>query len=518
VASGNPRRFRASRNALPRKHRGHLAHKNLPSQQLLTTTTTARCIIQRALAGVPIVTRLSPTTKRKLVLVQMQSATMASNATPPMLAHMQYHFAAPPGTQRCWHVERRTFQDLLQQEPRIVIPIFQRTFCWADAQFAGWWKDLLQARGDMMSGHSVGKLMFKRHAISASDPSSLFCIDGQQRITTTMLTLAALRDAALQLPPALVGSPAVMQVVQRLEGVMYSNLGAFAQLKASTGSLQARLPRGQLQRFSRLHPSYRDRAPFFELITLGALKAKDQSLELSSETVSTVLYRAKHFFDQALQAHLAAQSSDTHRVNVLRDLTGRALDFFSVMYVECIAEVNLPQLFLWLQEKALFGMGALLYNPTPGVKFNMCDMVRNLLMSSFSDLPYPEQERLYNDLWLVPLENLHPNPDDLDAVFRRFLDAREVRHSGDLPSASLPALPPNFGFPGRPGRYVGSFESGLVSLICGMALKMDVSHLTPAMLYARFQSYFELALKTSLLGESPSRIVQRVLLEVAAYI
>ena len=39
---------------------------------------------------------------------------------------------------------------------------------------------------------------------------------------------------------------------------------------------------------------------------------------------------------------------------------------------EILNDVDLAQVFLWFQEKSLFGMGALLHNPNPGACVRAC--------------------------------------------------------------------------------------------------------------------------------------------------
>ena len=51
------------------------------------------------------------------------------------------------------------------------------------------------------------------------------------------------------------------------------------------------------------------------------------------------------------------------------------------MLVVIMNEVNLGQIYLWYQEKSLFGMGALLHNASPGEYLTGGDMVRNLVLS-----------------------------------------------------------------------------------------------------------------------------------------
>ena len=74
------------------------------------------------------------------------------------------------------------------------------------------------------------------------------------------------------------------------------------------------------------------------------------------------------------------------------------------MYCEPLNAINLGQVFLWMQEKALFGMGALLTNKSPGVHFQAADMVRNAFCATMMHLPLLEQERRYAAAWVAPLE------------------------------------------------------------------------------------------------------------------
>ena len=72
-------------------------------------------------------------------------------------------------------------------------------------------------------------------------------------------------------------------------------------------------------------------------------------------------------------------------------------------YCEIKSEINLAQVFLWLQEKYLFGLtGTPLWNLTPG-SFRTCDMVCNLLLSGVMNLDI-EARRFYRRLWLEPTE------------------------------------------------------------------------------------------------------------------
>lgn len=186
----------------------------------------------------------------------------------------------------------------------------------------------------------------------------------------------------------------------------------------------------------RLTPSYQDRALFYALVTETptgmAVQCQEQAVlpsasDRANHTESDVqpagtprdrpvpysdmpaLLRTKRMFDAYIHEHLCALPASTDgatmsSVKACAHLLRRSLDFFSIMYLECPREAGLQQLFLWLQEKSLFSVGALLFNPSPGVKFCMSDLVRNLLLSYFASRPRAEQEAFYMVHW-VPLES-----------------------------------------------------------------------------------------------------------------
>jgi hypothetical protein len=92
-------------------------------------------------------------------------------------------------------IRPRRFGWLLRLEKPIVIPLFQRKFCWGPEQATGWFRDCMKAAptGDFTGEHGVGKVVFKGR------DEAVWCIDGQQRLTTASLLIASARDAALSL-------------------------------------------------------------------------------------------------------------------------------------------------------------------------------------------------------------------------------------------------------------------------------------------------------------------------------
>ncbi len=120
-------------------------------------------------------------------------------------------------------------------------------------------------------------------------------------------------------------------------------------------------------------------------------------------------------------------------------------------YVEVLNEINMAQVFLWLQEKSLFGEGSLLHNPSPGVDFTGADLVRpqiristkrhnehiisffqirNVILVSVLDLSMREQVEFYKNNWLDPIENVVAagggGPKELSGRLNQFVD-RELK-------------------------------------------------------------------------------------------
>ena len=84
--------------------------------------------------------------------------------------------------------------DFLKKSPQFVIPIYQRTYSWTERECRQLWDDLIRAgTNESISAHFVGSIVYIEKGIyQVSSQSPLLVIDGQQRLTTVTLILAAL--------------------------------------------------------------------------------------------------------------------------------------------------------------------------------------------------------------------------------------------------------------------------------------------------------------------------------------
>ncbi|WP_410509965.1 DUF262 domain-containing protein [Methanosarcina hadiensis] len=87
--------------------------------------------------------------------------------------------------------------DFLKKSPQFVIPIYQRTYSWTEKECQQLWDDILRTgSNDDISAHFVGSIVYIEKGIyQVSSQSPLLVIDGQQRLTTVTLLIAALARA-----------------------------------------------------------------------------------------------------------------------------------------------------------------------------------------------------------------------------------------------------------------------------------------------------------------------------------
>ncbi len=85
----------------------------------------------------------------------------------------------------------------LKEPKQFVIPIYQRTYSWTLKQCQQLWHDILRATEDeSVSGHFIGSVVYiERGLYQVTSVPQLLVIDGQQRLTTISLLLAALGKA-----------------------------------------------------------------------------------------------------------------------------------------------------------------------------------------------------------------------------------------------------------------------------------------------------------------------------------
>ena len=85
----------------------------------------------------------------------------------------------------------------LQGTRQFIIPIYQRTYSWTEKQCEQLWHDIIQvAQNKEIPAHFIGSIVYiEKGLYQVSDVPQLLVIDGQQRLTTLSLLLAAFGKA-----------------------------------------------------------------------------------------------------------------------------------------------------------------------------------------------------------------------------------------------------------------------------------------------------------------------------------
>ena len=86
---------------------------------------------------------------------------------------------------------------VIKNAPQFDIPIYQRLYSWHKADCEQLWKDILGAGADDSIGvHFVGSIVYiETDQSQITNDVPLHVIDGQQRITTVTLLIAALAES-----------------------------------------------------------------------------------------------------------------------------------------------------------------------------------------------------------------------------------------------------------------------------------------------------------------------------------
>src|SRR6185312_4863515 len=101
--------------------------------------------------------------------------------------------------------DKCTIHDVFEKERRYDIPLYQRAYVWNEEdQWAPLWEDIrkqaercLAATTERPSTHFLGAAVWSNNPIIGRDIAKADVIDGQQRLTTLQLCIAALRDCAV---------------------------------------------------------------------------------------------------------------------------------------------------------------------------------------------------------------------------------------------------------------------------------------------------------------------------------
>ena len=93
---------------------------------------------------------------------------------------------------------------------RLVVPLFQRRYCWEESHWSRLWRDVASPSSSL-APHALGRVVVARKDGPGSS-GAVVLVDGQQRCTTLCLLLCAVRDVARADLPAKHADPLVSSV------------------------------------------------------------------------------------------------------------------------------------------------------------------------------------------------------------------------------------------------------------------------------------------------------------------
>ena len=89
----------------------------------------------------------------------------------------------------------------LEGTKQFIVPLFQRTYDWKKKNIEKLWEDLEDTKNSNEATHFFGSFVTMPIPSSASGVSKYIIIDGQQRLVTTFILLATLRNRIIEINP-----------------------------------------------------------------------------------------------------------------------------------------------------------------------------------------------------------------------------------------------------------------------------------------------------------------------------
>ena len=90
----------------------------------------------------------------------------------------------------------RPFHQIVNGTTQFIIPVFQRNYSWGEEQCLQLWQDIVKSseNSGRSAEHFIGSIVYVASGDTAAGFTRWLVIDGQQRLTTVTILLAALRD------------------------------------------------------------------------------------------------------------------------------------------------------------------------------------------------------------------------------------------------------------------------------------------------------------------------------------
>lgn len=163
--------------------------------------------------------------------------------------------------------------EVFTQTKQYAVPLYQRAYVWGrEGQWEPFWEDVeaiasCLANGKTAVPHFLGAVVLAQHDTHGIEIAKRDVIDGQQRLTTLQVLLAALRDQVAEAREAVKGTPAEEPLQDLADSV--------APLTRNKGMMHA----PDVERH-KVWPTNTDRTVYVSVLTAGARAALDVKFPL----------------------------------------------------------------------------------------------------------------------------------------------------------------------------------------------------------------------------------------------
>jgi Protein of unknown function DUF262/Protein of unknown function (DUF1524) len=267
--------------------------------------------------------------------------------------------------------DKLTVHDIFQRERRYVVPLYQRSYVWnREEQWEPLWEDIehhaqacLTAENHVARrSHFLGAIVLNVAKIVGSSVARSEIIDGQQRLTTLQVLLAALRDYAVEIGSEHAGKLTRLTINED-------------EKPGSEGSFK-------------VWPTNTDRILFRNVLTAKSPPALIKALNIESEADAPRLAAAYLYFAKVIREFVRQGIDDSdlekldHRILGLIQAQRTALQFIVIE----LEENDDPQvIFETLNAR--------------GQPLLPSDLIRNLIFLQAANAPNTNADELYEQYW-----------------------------------------------------------------------------------------------------------------------
>ena len=249
------------------------------------------------------------------------------------------------------------FFKLLEGSQHYQVPLFQRPYTWDQKNWETLWNDLIETyEMGTETHHFLGSLVTKSLPSTPEGVSPFLVIDGQQRLTTLTILLAAIRDAVRSERPV---------AAERIHELYLTNKYAADAYKY------------------KVLPTQADRQPYFSIID-GTVDEFD-----------SLMTRAYRYFRKML--------AEADPIEEDEEVTGIDLDRFEKVVISGLEMVSIT---LGEDDNEYRIFESLNAKGTP---LSQADLIRNFF---FMRIPIQDHETAYNEVWLPMQQSLGEHLED----------------------------------------------------------------------------------------------------------